>query len=108
MFRQAFWCARCLVPHSSQTKYYSFFIDRYGTYTLITSVDNTGTNDRVLREVSMYLYFWREEGLPRLFLPSSASTLYLSIASSVLYHRPPRLTASMRPWRASQLRYSSG
>jgi len=65
MFRQAFWCARCLVPHSSQTKYYSFFIDRYGTYTLITAVDNTGTNDRVLREVSMYLYFWREEGLPR-------------------------------------------
>lgn len=33
----------------SQTKYYSFFIDRYGIYTLITSVDNTGTHDHVLR-----------------------------------------------------------
>jgi hypothetical protein len=33
---------------SSQTKYYSFFIDISGTYTLITSVDNTGTNDRLL------------------------------------------------------------
>lgn len=32
----------------SQTKYYSFFIDRYGTYTLITSVDNTGTHDHML------------------------------------------------------------
>ncbi len=35
--------------------------------------------------VSMYLYFWGEGGLPRLFLPSSASTLYLLIASSVGY-----------------------
>jgi len=34
----------------SQTKYYSFFIDRYGNYTLITSVDNTGTHDYVLRK----------------------------------------------------------
>lgn len=34
----------------SQTKYYSFFIDRYRTYTLITSVDNTGTNDHVLHK----------------------------------------------------------
>ncbi len=33
----------------SQSKYYSFFIDRNGTYTLITSVDDTGTHDRVLR-----------------------------------------------------------
>jgi hypothetical protein len=35
---------------SSQSKYYSFFIDRSGTYTLITSVDNTGTQDRVLHK----------------------------------------------------------
>ncbi len=35
---------------SSQTKYYSFFIDRSGTYTLITSVDNSGTRDYVLRK----------------------------------------------------------
>jgi hypothetical protein len=34
----------------SQTKYYSFFIDRYGNYTLITSVDSTGTHDYVLRK----------------------------------------------------------
>jgi len=33
----------------SQTKYYSFFIDHNGTYKLITSVDNTGTHDHVLR-----------------------------------------------------------
>ena len=30
---------------SSQTKYYSFLIDRSGTYRLITSVDNTGQHD---------------------------------------------------------------
>ncbi|HEV2583885.1 MAG TPA: zinc ribbon domain-containing protein [Ktedonobacteraceae bacterium] len=34
----------------SQSKYYSFFIDRSGNYTLITSVDNTGNNDYVLRQ----------------------------------------------------------
>jgi len=34
----------------SQSKYYSFFIDRYGNYTLVTSVDNTGTRDYVLRK----------------------------------------------------------
>lgn len=34
----------------SGSKYYSFFIDRYRNYTLITSVDNTGTHDRVLRK----------------------------------------------------------
>ena len=34
----------------SQTKYYSFFIDRYRNYTLITSVDNTGNRDYVLRK----------------------------------------------------------
>ncbi len=34
----------------SQSKYYSFFIDRSGNYTLITSVDNTGTRDYVLRK----------------------------------------------------------
>jgi len=33
-----------------QTKYYSFFIDRSGTYTLITSVDDTGTHDYVLQK----------------------------------------------------------
>ncbi len=33
---------------SSQTKYYTFYIDRYGTYTLKTSVDNTGNRDYVL------------------------------------------------------------
>jgi len=32
----------------SQSKYYSFFIDRSGNYTLITSVDNTGHHDHVL------------------------------------------------------------
>lgn len=35
---------------ASQSKYYSFFIDRSGNYTLITSVDNTGTRDYVLRQ----------------------------------------------------------
>jgi hypothetical protein len=35
---------------SSQSKYYSFFIDRSGTYTLITSVDDTGTHDYTLRK----------------------------------------------------------
>ena len=34
----------------SQAKYYSFFIDSSGTYTLVTSVDNTGTQDRVLHK----------------------------------------------------------
>ena len=34
----------------SQTKYYTFFTDRYGNYTLITSVDNTGSHDYVLRK----------------------------------------------------------
>ena len=33
---------------STQSKYYSFFIDRYGNYTLVTSVDNTGTKDYTL------------------------------------------------------------
>src|SRR5579884_3635121 len=35
---------------SAQVKYYSFFIDRYGNYTLVTSVDNTGTRDYVLQK----------------------------------------------------------
>jgi hypothetical protein len=35
---------------SSQTKYYSFLIDSSGTYSLITSVDNTGTRDYVLHK----------------------------------------------------------
>lgn len=35
---------------ASQTKYYSFLIDRSGTYKLITSVDNTGTRDQYLRQ----------------------------------------------------------
>ena len=35
---------------STQSKYYSFFIDRNGNYTLITSVDNTGTRDYTLRK----------------------------------------------------------
>ena len=33
---------------NTQSKYYSFFIDRSGNYTLITSVDNTGNNDYTL------------------------------------------------------------
>ena len=33
---------------STQSKYYSFFIDRSGNYTLVTSVDNTGANDYTL------------------------------------------------------------
>ena len=35
---------------SSQTKYYTFFIDRSGHYTLIASVDRTTVNDRTLSE----------------------------------------------------------
>ena len=35
---------------SSQAKYYSFLIDSSGTYSLITSVDNTGTRDYVLQK----------------------------------------------------------
>ncbi|HEY0755195.1 MAG TPA: zinc ribbon domain-containing protein [Ktedonobacteraceae bacterium] len=35
---------------SSQSKYYSFFIDSSGNYTLVTSVDNTGTRDYVLHK----------------------------------------------------------
>ncbi len=34
---------------NTQSKYYSFFIDRYKNYTLVTSVDNTGTHDYDLR-----------------------------------------------------------
>jgi hypothetical protein len=34
----------------TQSKYYSFFIDRSGNYTLVTSVDNTGNNDYTLQK----------------------------------------------------------
>lgn len=35
---------------NSQSKYYSFFIDRSGTYTLMTSVDDTGAHDYTLHK----------------------------------------------------------
>lgn len=43
-------------------------------------------------------------GRPRGVLLFSTSDLYLKIASSVLYQRPWRFIASIRPWRTSQPR----
>ncbi len=64
---------------SSQTKYYSFLIDRYGAYKLITSVDNTGTRDQFLRQgTSAFI----KTGLNRpnlLTVIASGSSIYLYI-----------------------------
>ena len=63
----------------SQSKYYSFFIDRYGNYTLITSVDSTGTHDYVLRKgTSKFI----KQGLNQVNLLSivaQGSSIYLYI-----------------------------
>ncbi len=78
---------------SSQAKYYSFFIDSSGTYTLITSVDNTGTRDRVLhKDTSVFI----KTGLNQanvLAIVARGNTIYLFInqqyitsASDSTYH----------------------
>lgn len=63
----------------SQTKYYSFFIDRYGAYTLITSVDNTGTHDRVLRKGTSRLIRTGLNEANTLAVIARGSSLYLYI-----------------------------
>jgi hypothetical protein len=63
----------------SQTKYYSFFIDRYGAYTLITSVDNTGTHDRVLRKGTSAFIRTGLNQVNTLAVIARGSSLYLYI-----------------------------
>lgn len=78
---------------SSQTKYYSFFIDRYGTYTLITSVDNTGTRDYVLHKGTSAFIRTGLNQVNTLAIVARGSSIYLYInqqyvtgASDSSYH----------------------
>src|ERR1700686_2001363 len=63
----------------SQSKYYSFFIDRSGNYTLITSVDNTGTHDNVLRQGTSALIRTDLNQVNTLAVIARGSNIYLYI-----------------------------
>jgi hypothetical protein len=63
----------------SQTKYYSFFIDRSGTYTLITSVDDTGTHDYVLHKGTSSFIKTGLNQVNLLAVIARGSTIYLYI-----------------------------
>jgi len=68
----------------SQTKYYSFFIDRYGNYTLITSVDDTGTRDYVLRKGTSAFIKTGLNQVNTLAVIARGSSLYLYINQQYL------------------------
>ena len=77
----------------SQSKYYSFFIDGSGNYTLITSVDNTGTHDYVLRQGTSALIRTGLNQVNTLAVIARGSSIYLYInqkyiasASDSSYH----------------------
>ena len=82
---------------SSQSKYYSFFIDRSGTYTLITSVDNTGTQDRVLHTGTSPFIRTGLNQINLLAVIARGSTIYLYINQQYL------TSASDSTYRAGQI-----
>lgn len=63
----------------SQSKYYSFLIDRAGNYKLINSVDNTGTHDQVLRQGTSALIKTGLNQLNTLAVLARGSSIYLYI-----------------------------
>jgi hypothetical protein len=78
---------------SSQSKYYSFFIDRSGNYTLVTSVDNTGNHNYVLRTGTSALIRTDLNQVNTLAVIARGSNIYLYInqqyitsASDSSYH----------------------
>jgi hypothetical protein len=64
---------------STQSKYYSFFIDRSGNYTLVTSVDNTGANDYTLSKGTSSFIRTGLNQVNTLTIIARGSTIYLYI-----------------------------
>ncbi len=82
---------------SSQTKYYSFLIDRSGTYSLITSVDNTGTRDYVLHKGTSAFFKAGFNQVNLLAVIARGSSIYLYINQHYI------TSASDRSYRAGQI-----
>jgi len=81
----------------SQSKYYSFFIDRSGNYTLITSVDNTGTHDNVLRQGTSALIRTDLNQVNTLAVIARGSNIYLYINQQYI------TSASVSSYHAGQI-----
>lgn len=81
----------------SQSKYYSFLIDRTGNYKLITSVDNTGTHDQVVRKGTAALIKTGLNQLNTLAVVARGSSIYLYINHQYL------TSASDSTYRAGQI-----
>jgi hypothetical protein len=82
---------------SSQTKYYSFLIDSSGTYSLITSVDNTGTRDYVLHKGTSVFF---KTGLNQANL---ISVIARGSSISLYINKHYVTSASDRSYRAGQI-----
>lgn len=63
----------------SQSKYYSFLVDRARSYKLINSVDNTGAHDQVLRQGTSALIKTDLNQLNTLAVLARGSSIYLYI-----------------------------
>jgi hypothetical protein len=82
---------------SSQTKYYSFLIDRSGTYSLITSVDNTGTRDYVLHKGTSAFFKAGLNQVNLIAVIARGRSIYLYINQHYI------TSASDRSYRAGQI-----
>jgi hypothetical protein len=82
---------------SSQTKYYSFFIDRTGTYTLMTSVDDTGTRDYVLHKGTSSSIKTALNQVNQLAVIARGNTIYVYINQQYI------TSASDNSYRAGQI-----
>jgi hypothetical protein len=82
---------------SSQTKYYSFLIDSSGTYSLITSVDNTGTRDYVLHKGTSEFFKTGLNQVNLIAVIARGSSIYLYINQHYV------ISASDKSYRAGQI-----
>jgi hypothetical protein len=86
----------------SQAKYYSFFIDRSGTYTLMTSVDDTRTHDSVLHKGTSSFIKTGLNQVNLLAVIARGRTIYVYINQQYI------TSASDRTYRAGHIGFFGG
>ena len=82
---------------NTQSKYYSFFIDRSGNYTLVTSVDNTGANDYTLSKGTSSFIRTGLNQVNTLTIIARGNTIYLYINQQFI------VSASDNKYQAGQI-----
>ncbi len=82
---------------NTQSKYYSFFIDRSGNYTLVTSVDNTGANDYTLSKGTSSFIRTALNQVNTLTIIARGNTIYLYINQQFI------VSASDNRYQAGQI-----